>query len=226
MSALDVLHRVSLFADLPDDELARLVACLAKRTFARDMILFHKGSPSQALYLIESGKVRIFSLSEAGQEITLDVYGPGDCFGETALLDGQLRCSGAMTLEPTVTYTLPRDDFLRCLEAHPGVARRALALLADRLNHLTVFAENLAFLDVPGRIAAILLELAERYGVAAGGIEINLHLNQSELASWVCASREMVNKCLGDLRDQGLIRIEGKAITILDPAGLKHRVQR
>lgn len=224
MSAIDVLRRISLFADLHDEALQNLAACLGKRTFAKDMILFHKGSPSQALYLIESGKVRAFALSEAGQEITLDVYGQGDCFGETALLDGQMRSAGAMTIEPTVTYTLQRDDFLRCLEAHPKVARRALALLADRLNHLTAFTENLAFLDVPGRIAAVLLELAARYGVDEGSIEINLHLTQSELASWVCASREMVNKCLGDLRDQGLIRVEGKALTILDLNGLKRKL--
>jgi len=226
MSATDVLRGVSLFADLRDGELQELAACLGKRTFARDMILFHKGSPSQALYLIESGAVRVFALSETGQEITLDIYGPGDCFGETALLDGQMRCAGAMTLEPTVTYTLQRDDFLRCLEAHPGVARRALALLADRLNHLTAFTEKLAFLDVPGRVAAVLLELAERYGADERRIEINLRLTQAELASWVCASREMVNKCLGDLRDQGLIRVEGRAITILDLAGLKRKLRR
>lgn len=225
MPALDVLRRVPLFADLRDEEMQELAACLGRRAFARDMILFHKGSPSQALYLIESGAVRAFALSETGQEITLDVYGPGDCFGETALLDGQMRCAGAITLEPTVVYTLQRDDFLRCLERHPRVARRALALLADRLNHLTAFAEHLAFLDVPGRVAAVLLELAERYSVDEGRIEISLHLTQAELSSWACASREMVNRCLGDLRDQGLIKIEGKAITILDLGGLKRKLR-
>ena len=114
MFAIDVLHRVSLFADLHDEELQALAACLGERTFARDMVLFHKGSPSQALYLIESGKVRAFALSDGGQEITLEVYGPGECFGETALLDGQMRSAGATTLEPTVTYILERDEFLFC----------------------------------------------------------------------------------------------------------------
>jgi CRP/FNR family transcriptional regulator/CRP/FNR family cyclic AMP-dependent transcriptional regulator len=188
------------------------------------MILFHKGSPSQALYLIESGAVRAFALSAGGQEITLDIYGPGECFGETALLDGQMRSAGAMTLEPTVAYALPRDVFLCCLDEHPRVARRALTLLADRLNHLTAFTENLAFLDVPGRVAAVLLELAARYGVEDGSIEIDLHLTQSELATWCVASRVMVNKVLGAFRDEGLIRLEGQAITILDLAGLKHKM--
>ena len=90
MSAIDVLYRVPLFADLHDEEL-RIWRRLGKRTFAEDMILFHKGSPSQALYLIESGMVRAFVLSDEGQEMTLDIYGPGECFGETALVDGQMR---------------------------------------------------------------------------------------------------------------------------------------
>jgi CRP/FNR family transcriptional regulator, cyclic AMP receptor protein len=224
MSAIDVLHRISLFADLREEELQDLAACLGKRTFGADMILFHKGSPSQALYLIESGKVRAFALSDGGLEITLDIYGPGECLGETALLDGQMRCAGAMTLQPTVTYTLQRDDFLRCLDEHPKVARRALTLLADRLNHLTEFTENLAFLDVPGRVAAVLLELAARYGVNEGSIEIDLHLTQSELATWVCASRVMVNKVLGAFRDDGLIKIDGQTITILSVPGLKRKI--
>ena len=224
MSAIDVLRRVSLFADLHDNDLQHLAACLGKRAFAGNMTLFHKGSPSQALYLIESGKVRAFALSDGGQEITLDIYGPGECFGETALLDGQMRCSGAMTLEPTIAYTLQRDDFLRCLDEHPKVARRALTLLADRLSHLTEFTENLAFLDVSGRVAAVLLELAARHGVDEGSIETYLHLTQSDLASWCVASRVMVNKVLGVFRDEGLIKMDGQAITILDLDGLKRRM--
>ena len=224
MSAIDVLRRVSLFADLHDEELRTLAACLGKRTYARDMLLFHKGSPSQALYLIESGSVRAFVLSDEGQEMTLDIYGPGECFGETALVDGQMRSAGAMTLETTVTYTLPRDDFLRCLDKHPAVARRALTLLADRLNRLTAFAEHLAFMDVTGRMAAVLLELAEHHGVDAGRSQIGLHLTQAELASCVAATRESVNKVLGVFRDEGLIRHEGHVVTILDPAGLKRKI--
>ena len=138
--------------------------------------------------------MRIFALSETGHEITLDVYGPGECFGETALLDGNLRSTGAMAVEKTVTYTLRRDDFLRCLERHPQVARRVMGLLAHRLEHATAYAENLAFLDVAGRVAAVLLELADALRHRAGSIEFDLHLTQAELASWVCASREMVNK--------------------------------
>ena len=187
------------------------------------MIIFHRGSPAQSLYLIEFGAVRIFALSDAGHEITLDVYGPGECFGETALLDGNLRSTGAMALERTVVHTLRRDDFLRCLELHPQVARRVMALFAHRLEHAIAYAENLAFMDVAGRVAAVLIELAARYGAEHGGLEINLHLTQAEIASWVCASREMVNKVLHAYQNEGLIAMDGRTILVLDPDGLRHK---
>ena len=130
MSVVDLLRQVSIFADLRAEDLNALAACLGKRTFARGMMLYQKGSDAQSLYLIESGEVRIFALSDTGREITLEVHGPGDCFGERALLDGNLRTTGAMALEKTVTYTLGRDDFLRCLERYPQVTRRLTALLS------------------------------------------------------------------------------------------------
>ena len=144
MSAVELLFRVSLFADLREDELAALGDCLGRRIFAKGMIIFHKGSPAQSLYLIESGQVRIFALSESGHEITLDVYSPGECFGETAFFDGNLRSTDAMAVEKTVTYTLQRDHFLHCLERHPQVARRVMGLLVHRLEHTTAYTRVVA----------------------------------------------------------------------------------
>ena len=223
MSVVDLLRQVPIFADLRAEELNALAACLGKRTFARGMMLYQKGSLAQSLYLIESGEVRIFAVSDTGHEITLEVHGPGDCFGERALLDGNLRTTGAMALAKTVTYTLDRDDFLQCLERYPQVTRGVMTLLAHRLAHLTSYAENLAFLDVAGRVATVLLEIAARQGGTHGSIEINLHLTQSDLATWVCASREMVNKVLHAYQDQGLIAMEGHTILVLDPDGLRHK---
>ncbi len=228
MSGLDILRKNFLFANLPEAELQILASRLGKRTFARGMILFHKDSPGQTLYLIESGKVRIFVLSENGQEMTLDVHGPGECFGEVSLLDGKSRPVGAVALEQTVTHTLQRDDFLCCMKDYPILTQRIMELLIERHRQLTAHAECLAFLDVPGRLAAALLELAERHGVKRGDqtVEIDLHLTQAELATWVGATREMVNKALGVFRDRGCIRIEGQTITITDAQRLREKVVR
>lgn len=225
MSKVALLRNVPLFAGLSDQELEALAGCLGRRAFGKGMIIFHKGGLGQSLYIIESGQVRIFSLSETGQEISINIYGPGDLFGELALLDGQPRSAGAMAMEKTVTLTLYRDDFLRYLEAFPGMRRGIMQVLSRRLRYATAYAETLAFLDVYGRVAAKLLELADRYGVAKAGVEqIELRLTQTELASWVVASRESVNKVLGAFRDQGLIQFEGQEITIVDREGLARRV--
>jgi len=219
-----MLRNIPLFAGLSDEELEILANSLGKRTFGKGMIIFHKDSPGQTLYIIESGKVRTFILSESGQEISVNIYGPGDIFGEMALLDGLPRSAGAVTLEKTVTLTLQRDDFLPFLHVHPRLALNIIEVLCARLRYTTAYVESLAFLDVYGRVAAKLLELADRYGVQKQGIEIELCLTQAELASWVGASRERVNKVLATFREQGLIEVRGQKIIILDRRGLRRRI--
>jgi CRP-like cAMP-binding protein len=217
MSRIDMLKNVSFFAGLSERELDSLAICLARRTFGRGVIIFHKDSPGRTLYIIESGKVRIFVLSESGREISVNIYGPGDVFGELALLDGLPRSAGAMVVERATVLTLHRDDFLWHLKEYPQMARSIIEVLSARLRYTTAYAGSLAFLDVYGRVAGKLLELADRYGVERGeAIEIDLELTQAELASWVAATREHVNKVLGTFRDQGLIRIKGQRITVLD----------
>jgi CRP/FNR family cyclic AMP-dependent transcriptional regulator len=102
MGVENLLRKFSLFSDLGEQELNAIAAGLGKRLFAKDAIIFHQGSPALSLYLIESGMVRMFADGEMGQEITMDVYGSGECFGETSLLDGNVRMAGAAALEKTV----------------------------------------------------------------------------------------------------------------------------
>ena len=231
MSQVDMLRNVSFFERLSDPELETLAGSLGRRAFAKGMIIFHKGGTGQTLYIIESGKVRIFILSESGQEISVNVYGPGDVFGELALLDGLPRSAGAVAMEQTVTLTLHREDFLRHLESCPGMASSIMEVLSARVRYTTSYAESLSFLDVYGRVAAKLLELADRYGfeeqVAGNGpaaVAIDLRLTQTELATWVVASRERVNKVLGTFRDQGLIELDGQRVILLDRQGLERRI--
>jgi len=219
-----MMRDVPLFAGLSDQELDALAGSLGRRTFAKGMIIFHKGSPGRTMYIVESGKVRIFTLSESGQEVTLNIYGPGEVFGEFSLLDGLPRSAGAVALEKTVTLTLHRDHFFQHLEANPSMARGIIEVLTARLRFTTEHAESLAFLDVYGRVAMRLLDLAGRYGTGEDGTELDLRLTQTELATWVAATRESVNKVLGAFRDQGLIAVEGHKITILDLEELERRI--
>lgn len=224
MSKATIMRRVPLFAGLSDQELESLASSLRRRAFAKGVIIFHQGSSGQTMHVVESGRVRIFVVSESGQEITLNVYGPGDVFGEFSLLDGLPRSAGAMAMEETVTFTLHRDRFLQHLDASPSMAGGIIRVLTARLRFTTQHAESLAFLDVCGRVAMRLVDLAGRYGTERDSIELDLRLSQAELATWVAATRESVNKALGTLRDEGLIAVEGQKITILDVDGLKQRI--
>jgi CRP/FNR family cyclic AMP-dependent transcriptional regulator len=225
MSRLTLLRNVSLFSRLSDQELEVLADSLRKRTFAKGMIIFHKDSPGQSLYIVQSGKVRIFILSEAGQEISVRVYGCGEVFGELSMLDGLPRSAGAIAMEKTLVLTLHRDNFLALLERYPRMAPGIIATLSGRVRYTTEYAEGLAFLDVNGRVAKRLLELADLYGVKKErGTEIDLGLTQRELASLVGTTRESVNKVVGTFRDQGLIEVEGQRITVVDRRGLKRRI--
>lgn len=224
MDKVERLQGVPLFARVPVSELEVLARNLGKRTFGKGMIIFHRGSPGETLYLIESGAVRIFSLSERGQEITVNIYGPGEIFGEMAVLDRQPRSAGALCLERTVTYTLHREVFARFLERNPDLAHGIIELLIARLRYTTSYLESLVFLDVCGRVAARLLEIDQRNREQGHIPGLDVRLTQGELATWVAASRETVNKVLGTFRDQGLIAVDGQAITILDRCGLEDQI--
>jgi CRP/FNR family transcriptional regulator/CRP/FNR family cyclic AMP-dependent transcriptional regulator len=227
MALVDLLQAAPVFSGLEDAVLEALAASMVKRTFAKGRILFYKDSPGNSLYLVEAGLVRIFVLSSSGQEATLNLHGPGECFGELALLDGAARSAAAIAVETTVAHVLARADFLRLLDSQPLLARHMVALLAQRLRQLTAHTESLAFLDVYGRLASCLLDLAEHHGAPRPkGVEINLKLTQTELASCVVAARESVNRAVGTFRDQGMIEVDGQVITILDPERLRALARR
>lgn len=220
----DLLKRVPLFSTLGDQALAGLAHQLRRRTFRRGTMIFHKDQAGDALYIVESGRIRIFLPAARGEELTLNIAGPGDVFGELALLDGRSRSASAETLEDTVTFTISRDEFQRYLVATPQLAAALVEQLSNLLRHLTEYAESLAFLDVRARVARTLLEMAERYGVKKDGIEIDLNLTQTDLAAMVGATRERVNRALAAFRTQGLVELRGKKIVLLDAARLRQRV--
>ncbi len=222
---LSLLKRVPLFRELGEDLLSGLAAHLRRKSFRRGTMIFHKDQAGDALYIIASGKVNIILPDEAGNELVIDKWGPGDVFGEMALLDGQPRSASAQTSEDAVTYTLSREEFQRYLSSSPGLASALIELLSTRLRHVMRYAESLAFLDVHGRIALTLRDLAKQYGVTTpDGTEIDLELTQAELARMVGATRERVNRALASFRAQGILDLRGKKIVIRDSKRLSDRI--
>ncbi len=219
------LEQVALFNGLDADALNELTALARPRAFRGGEIIFHRDDPGQVLYVILSGKVRIYVTSPDGQEVALALLSVGDYFGELALLDGQPRSASAVAVEPAETLALQRPDFLNAVMHHPRIAIEVMHVLSHRLRQTDAMIEDLLFLDVHGRVAKKLLELAETHGVrTADGVRIELRLTQGELAAMVGASRESVNKVMGYFMDKQFISTDKYKITIKRLAELRRRV--
>lgn len=219
------LAQVAIFAGLDADGLRELASAARRRTFRSGEVIFHRDDPGQVLYVIRTGKVKIYITSQDGQEVSLAVFGPGDYFGELALLDGQPRSASAVAIEPAETYTLQRTDFINAVMHHPRIAIQVMNVLSRRLRQTDAMIEDLLFLDVHGRVAKKLLELAELHGArTADGIRIELRLTQGELAAMVGASRESVNKVMGYFTDKQFITTDKYRITITRLAELRRRI--
>jgi CRP/FNR family cyclic AMP-dependent transcriptional regulator len=219
------LKQVSLFEGLADEEIRELMAVAKRRTFRSGEVIFHRDDPGLVLYVIKEGKVKISLFSPDGQEISLVVFGKGECFGEFAILDGLPRSADAIALEKVECYTLQRSDFQKTLIKNPKIAIHVLEVLSRRLRSTDQMIEDLIFLDVYGRVAKKLIELADSHGVqAADGIRIEVRLTQQELASMVGASRESVNKVMGYFTDKHFISTDKHRITLHRIAELKRRI--
>jgi len=217
--------QVSIFSDLPEEDVRTLTSVAKRRTFRSGEVIFHREDPGQVLYMIKEGKVKICIISPDGQEISLAVLGKGEYFGEFALLDGLPRSSDAVALEKVECYTLQRSDFQNAILKNPKIAILVLEALTKRLRNTDQMIEDLIFLDVYGRVAKKLLELADTHGVKVDdGIRIDVRLTQQELASMVGASRESVNKVLGYFTDKDFISTDKHRITLHRIADLKRRI--
>jgi CRP/FNR family transcriptional regulator/CRP/FNR family cyclic AMP-dependent transcriptional regulator len=205
--------------------LRELAAAMRRRSFRPGEVIFHRDDPGQVLYIIREGKVKIYITSPEGQEVVLAVFGPGDYFGELALLDGQPRSASAVAIDPVESYALQRNDFITAVSHYPRIAIQVMNVLSRRLRQTDAMIEDLLFLDVHGRVAKKLLELAELHGVhTPEGVRIDLRLTQSDLAALVGASRESVNKVMGYFVDKRFISTEKRKITILRLADLRRRI--
>ncbi len=218
------LQQVPWFAGLSAETITQLAQGARKRTFRRGEIVFHKGDPGQSLFLIVHGQVRIVLPSPAGEEVILGVLDAGDCFGEMALIDGQPRSATVVAIEPTETLMVRREDFMQIVMAQPRIAIDLLQLLARRLRDTDELVEDAVFLDVPGRLAKKLLELADAYGEPGpDGTVIQMRLSQTALAAMVGATRESVNKHLRWYRSRGILSVDHQRITIQRPEELRRR---
>jgi CRP/FNR family transcriptional regulator, cyclic AMP receptor protein len=208
-----------LFAGVPEEDVRRLLAIARRRTFARNEVVFHRGDPGNALHLISEGRFAVTIVTPLGETAMLGVRGPGDAFGELALVSSgePVRSATVSALEAAETRSVLRDDFARLRREHPGIDAVLTAILAERVRRLSEEVTEAHYLPAEARVLRRLADLAELYhGVVS--------LPQEALAELAGTSRATVNRVLREQQERGLVELGRSKILVPDPKRLRPRV--
>jgi CRP/FNR family transcriptional regulator, cyclic AMP receptor protein len=212
------LEGLEIFQNVAAGVMSEVSRRAQRRTLQKGELLFNLGDPSDALYVIASGRVRIWTVSAAGVEVTLNVQIAGAIFGEIGMLDGSVRTAGASAMAPTELISISRKTFFAALEQDSQLARNVIGLLCQRLRWTTARVEDAVLRPAPQRLARILGHLAQDHSRRTPrGREITIKLTQGELAQWTAMSRENLNKLLNRWIDEGVVFQEKGVLTICKP---------
>ncbi len=216
-TAAALLKQVSIFSGLTEPEFAFLTARVVSRKFSAGELIFAEAEPCAGLYVIESGNVRIFKSSAGGREQVLSIDGAGGSIAELPVFDGGNYPASALAVTDCSLLFFSKKDFQSLCLQHPDVALKVLQVVGARLRRLVGIIEELSFTTVRHRLAAMLVRLAKSDGRRPGDtITITLPANNNELAAQIGTVRELVSRNLSRLQSEGLIRIDGRAVTVPD----------
>ncbi len=224
-SIVDVLSSAQVFSALPADAIATLADACVTRTYRRGQYLWYQGDEGSHMVVVASGLVKVVISSEQGDEVVLVTLGPGEPIGELAILDDTPRSASVVASEPTTVVMISRATVLDLLNRYPPLLDALLRSLGRLIRRLTEQTGDLVFLDLGGRIAKLLLRLAEPQLAGPGPVVLDLGLSQSDLASMVGASRPAVNRVLQAMASRGLISVNGQVIVLRDVARLRRRAE-
>lgn len=206
-----MLRAIPLFNALSDEDMKLVNEIAVEKRVPKNTVVISEREIGDSLYAIIAGRVKVFIGDEEGREIILKILGPGDFFGEMSLIDKQPRSATVATLDNSVFKVLSHGAFEMALDRAPRIGASVMQALAKRLRDADRKISTLALMDVYGRVAHTLLELAV---TANGKMTVGEKLSQQDIANMVGASREMVNRILKDLSERGYITVESKSITI------------
>ena len=209
-----------LFSGLPAEQLREIGRISASKHYAKGVAIFHEGDPGIGFFMVASGKVKIFKMSFDGKEQILHIFGPGEPFGEVPVFHGSPFPANAETLTEADLLFFPRTEFVNLVTATPSLALNMLAVLALRLRRFATQIESLSLKEVPGRLASYLHYLMEEQQRVD---KVVLDIPKGQLASLLGTSSETLSRIFNKMTEEGLIRVEGKTISILDAEGLRER---
>jgi CRP/FNR family transcriptional regulator len=217
-----VLRKAPLFASLTEQEMHALATRVSKKHFQQGELLFGEGDSCTGLFVVTTGKVRLFKLSPAGREQVLAVRGPGSSFGEPAIFDGSNYPASASALEDAEVFFISREDFQNFCREHPDVALKVIAEVGSRLRHLIGIIGDLSFTTVRHRLIALVLRLTQTSGTPSReGVHVELTGTHEDLAAELGTVRELVSRNLSQLQAEGFLEVNGRTIIVKDLAGLR-----
>lgn len=218
------LAQTALFAEVDEKALDAIAQKAVHRRYRKGSVIFVQGEQGERCFAIVEGAVKISAYHQDGREAVIAVLGPGDVFGELSLFDQAARSADASAIEDTELLSLDANAMTEAIAAHPELGLSLLRVLGRRLRLTNEALQDIAFFDVPGRVARRLADLAEAHGVPEeSGTLIDLPLSQESLAQMVGATRESVNKALAALRRRGLVDRMGRKYVVADIEKLRSR---
>jgi CRP/FNR family transcriptional regulator, cyclic AMP receptor protein len=220
--------RVSIFSKLSPNDVQELSKVVSEKKYSPDTAIFFQGEPSDSLYMVLKGSVKVTEKSTEGHEKILDILGAGEIFGEFAMLDGHPRSATVTTCEPTELGTISYKDFREFVSTRPEILWKVTAALCERIRKTSAGMIELSSRDVPYRLLAALSQLAEKHGQVApdGSCMISLKFGVDDLAAMVGSNRDIVSRLLQRYQEEGLVELrKNKQIVIPDPAALARALE-
>jgi CRP/FNR family cyclic AMP-dependent transcriptional regulator len=218
---VDFLATVPLFRGIDRTVLEKFAEVTSEKSYPKGSVILFEDDPGDSLFVVREGRVKVVLIGEDGREVILGVLGVGEYFGELSLIDDRPRSAHVIAMEDSNLLVLRREDFRKRVESSPSVAWGLLTVLSRRLRRADDKIGGLVLLDVPGRIARLLLDLADESGTNA----IEKTLTHQTIAQMIGASRETVSRAMKDFQDAGWITVERRRIALADRAALEQRAQ-
>ena len=208
-----VLKAIPLFSSFPEDQLRMLTTVVGRKSVPRSTTVMGAGDPTDSLYIVLSGRLKVMMGDAGGKEVILSILAPGEFFGEMGLIDDSPRSASVVTIEPCELLAIAKRDFKRCLEQNFEMAMAVMRGLVKRLREADRKIGSLALLDVYGRVARLLIDMAENVD---GQKVVTKRLPKQDIAKMIGASREMVSRVMKDLQMGGYIEVRGQTIIVRD----------
>jgi CRP/FNR family transcriptional regulator len=209
-----IMANTPVFGGLSDEQLSKVGGIALNQSFQRGQAIFWEGDRAVGFHVVADGKVKIYKTSLEGKEQILHIYGPGQPFGEVPVFSGSRYPANAMAIEKSRTIFFPRQDFVNLISEHPSLALNMLAVLSVRLRQFTVQVEHLSLKEVPARLAAYLLYLAQEQDTPD---MVTLPISKGQLASLLGTIPETLSRIFNKMSQQRLIRVKGSEIRLINP---------